>query len=256
MRLLLLFGLALAHAAPLLAQVNIETLRSVDKDGLALSFSTDVMFRSGNSNFAEVGMATRLDYRHTKHYTFVTGSLRYGEQGGSAFRDRSFLHLRYNYDLSSQLVWEAFTQIERDRFTLLKSRALGGTGLRLRLRLLADSTSRVQVFPGTSLMLEHEVLDRDKVAEHPATVTAPRWSSYVNIRLKLTDTVSLIQTLYVQPRLDAFADIRLLNDAALAISLTKRVTLTTTFNLRYDARPPDNIESLDIFLRNGVSVRL
>jgi hypothetical protein len=85
---------------------------------------------------------------------------------------------------------------------------------------------------------------------------AERWSNYVNVRVRLSETSYIRTTGYVQPRLDAFADVRILNETRLSVAITKRVSLQIRFDLYYDSRPPDNVEDLDVALRNGLSVSL
>ena len=92
------------------------------------------------------------------------------------------------------------------------------------------------------------------MTEHPEVVHVARWSNYLNVRLDLSETVTFNHTVYVQPRLDDFDDVRVLNEAALALDITEHVTFRTTFNLRYDSRPPDEIEALDVAVRNGLAV--
>lgn len=247
--LLLLLWCALS-AAPAAAQVNTEKLRAYDVQGLALTMGGDVAFESGNADLFEVGAAARLDALQGRHYAFLTGSVRYGEEDGERFKDRSFAHLRYNYRALPWLVGEAFTQIERDGFKLLQRRFLLGAGPRLRY----VDTEAVKLFQGTALMFEDEELDVSQVDTHPAHVSTVRWSNYVNLRLRLTDKTYAINTVYVQPRLGAFGDVRVLDEASLAVVLTRHLTLTTTFSLSYDSRPPDDVEGLDLVLRNGVQV--
>jgi len=244
--------LALCSALPSPAQVNTERMRAFDVDGFRTTLGGDVALQSGNADLFELGARLRFDYQAARHYTFLTSEVRYGEEDGNAFRDRSFGHLRYNYRLAPWLVSEAFTQLERNGFTRLQLRVLAGGGLRLRY----VDTERVKVFQGTTPMYEYENLERGGLGRHPAETSGVRWSNYVNVRLRLSEGTYLLNTAYVQPRLDAFSDVRLLNETRLAVALSKRVTLELTFDLDYDSRPPDNVEDLDVTLRNGVSVSL
>jgi hypothetical protein len=45
-----------------------------------------------------------------------------------------------------------------------------------------------------------------------------------------------------------------LNQAALTVRLAEAVRLTVEFSLNYDSRPPDEVESVDLSLQNGVEV--
>ena len=242
----------LGVVSPVRAQINVEKLRSFDVDGVALSLRGDLTLLSGNSEAVGLGGGGRFDFRSGTHYTFLVGHVRYGESRGKKYQEHWFGHVRYNYDLRPWLVGEVFGQAERDAFTLLQVRLLGGSGLRA--RYIRKREGRIGLFQGTSLMYEFEDLDAAKAGDHPATVNVWRWSNYLNLRLILSETTHLIQTLYVQPRLDAFSDLRILDEATLAFALTKHLIFRTTFNLRYDSRPPGDVKSLDLALRNGLTV--
>ncbi len=235
---------------PAHGQVNTEKMRAFEVDGFATTLGGDVAVESGNADLFEVGIGTRFDYRTGPHYLFLIGRVRYGEEGGATFKNQSFAHLRYNRELIPWLVAETFTQLQQDAFKLLRLRVLVGSGIRFRY----VDTDRIGLYQGTTLMYEYETLDAGKVGTHPATQSVGRWSNYVNVRLRLTEKTSIINTVYVQPRLDAFDDIRILDEAALAVALTKHVTLQTSFSLSYDSRPPGAVESLDVAVRNGIEV--
>lgn len=244
----LLFSVSFAYPAS--GQINTEKLRSFDVDGFATTLGGDVSLESGNADLFEIGVRSRFDARQGRHYGFLTGEVRYGEEDGQTFRDRSFAHLRYTYRVLPWLVPETFTQVQDDGFKLLQLRVLYGLGVRLRY----IDTDRIKVFQGTTPMYEYENLDGSRVVEHPTTVSTVRWSNYVNVRLRISDTTYLINTVYVQPVVGDAADYRVLDEASLGIKITKHVLLRVAFVLNYDSEPPDNVEGLDIALRNGLEV--
>lgn len=248
---LVLFGWLFVTASAR-AQVNTERMRALDADGVAAEVDGDVALQSGNADVFEVGLGLRVDARKGRNYTFLVGRVRYGEKDGDAFRNRSFAHLRYNRTLVPWLVGESFAQVERDGFAQLQLRTLGGVGLRVRYL----DTETVKVFQGTTPMYEYESLDVDAVARHSAQTSRVRWSNYLNVRFQVTEATYLRTTLYVQPRVDAFDDVRVLNEAVLGVAITERVSLNVRFDLRYDSRPPDEVEDLDLALRNGITVAL
>jgi hypothetical protein len=49
-------------------------------------------------------------------------------------------------------------------------------------------------------------------------------------------------------------DIRLLGDARVAVQLVGTLSLQVSGALRWDGRPPDETEKLDLSVRTGVSV--
>ena len=100
--------------------------------GFRSTLGADIAVESGHTELLEIGARVRFDFRRTPHYTFATGTIRYGTQEGDPYRDRAFGHLRYNYHLLSWLVAETFTQLQRDHFAQLQLRVLAGGGLRIR----------------------------------------------------------------------------------------------------------------------------
>ena len=247
---MLLAGLLLGTAGLAEAQVNIERIRKLSAQGFSGSVSGDVEYKSGNAELFEVGGTGRIDYQAGQTLVFLVGSVRYGERRDQTFKNSAFGHLRLTQTLRPGLAVEAFTQAERDGFTLLQLRFLGGGGLRVPY-VRRDDVGLIQ---GSGLMVEHENLQRDRVDVHPAVLTTVRWTNYLNLRLQLSEAVAFNTTVYVQPRLDRFEDVRVLNDATLAVRLNDRLALTTSFNLRYDSRPPDDIASTDTALRQGLQL--
>jgi len=81
-----------------------------------------------------------------------------------------------------------------------------------------------------------------------------RWSNYLNVRVQFTEAAHLGATVYVQPRLDPFRDVRVLHQATLGVNVTEHVRLHAELNLSHDSRPPDDVETLHLSLRNGVQV--
>jgi len=236
---------AVAHG-----QVNTERMRAPEVEGVRTTLGGTVALRSGNVDLFEIGGTARVDLRQGLHYAFLAGELRYGTKDETPFRDRTFGHLRYAYRLRPRLEAEGFTQLERDGFARLQLRTLVGGGLRVRV----VDTETVAVFQGTTPMYEHENLDEKRLVVHPATVSTVRWSNYLSVRLRVAEGAHLNGTVYVQPRLDDVDDVRVLHQATLGVELTDHVRLSVEFDLRYDGRPPDDVEALDLALRNGLQV--
>jgi len=244
-----LLGLVLLPAVAY-GQVNTERMRATEIQGVRTTLGGTVALQSGNVELFEIGTTARVDVRQGRHYAFLAGELRYGTKGETTFRDRTFGHLRYAYRLRPWLETEGFTQLERDGFARLQLRTLAGGGLRVRY----VDTETVSVFQGTTPMYEYENLEDRGLVVHPATVSTVRWSNYLNVRLRVAEAVHLNGTVYVQPRLDDVDDVRVLHQATLGVELTDHVRLSVEFDLRYDGRPPDDVEALDLALRNGLQV--
>lgn len=232
------------------AQVNIEALRRDSlAAGLSGSVGLDLAFRSGNVELLELALTGRVDYAREPWSGFVVGNGEVGLQGGARFDNSGLAHLRASRTLVGRIASEAFAQVNYEEPRLLQFRSLGGVGMRA--RLVQGSTARLTA--GTGYMLEYERLDLSPDASHPATTLAHRWSNYVSLLARSTDRLALVMTLYAQPRFDAPSDIRLRQDLGLAVGITRTVAVSVTLNVRYDSRPPDEIEPHDVSLRTGVT---
>jgi hypothetical protein len=233
------------------AQVNIEALRrDTVGPGLSGTLGTDLSVRTGNVQLVELGVHGRADLVRGRTSTFLVGGGSLGFLGGSQFTSDGLLHLRLAWILRPWLEPEWYAQVNYDKPRRLDFRALAGGGLRV--RLFQDSAARLWAQSG--LMLEHERLDLPAGATEPVKTTVVRSSSYLAFRVVAGDNLLVTTTTYMQPRVARPGDIRLLENLALAVSVTRAVAVTVTFDLRYDSEPPDGIRRLDTALVTGLTV--
>jgi hypothetical protein len=244
---------AALFALPCAAQVNVERLRPAGEPGLRTTLDGDFALRTGNTEIIELGIAGRIDLQREASHTFLVANTRYARRDGVRFRNMAFSHLRHTHEVRRMVSVEGFAQVERDAYTLLQLRALVGSGVRLYYFRAEDA----HLAHGIAVMAEHERLDAARIGpqDEPA-VTVGRLSSYLTLRTRLGEHANLVNTAYVQPRLDDPADLRLLHEAALQVQLGPRVAFQTALNLRYDSRPPESVGSLDLTVRNGIVLRL
>ncbi len=232
-------------------QINIEQHRPRE-EGTSVALDASTALRSGNSDLFDISLGGQVNHRSGDHTTLALARVRYGKNDGTTYSSSAFGHLRYTRWFIPRAAGEAFFQLERDRFTLLQVRSLLGVGGRLQVAHASD----VYLYMGSALMLELEQLDKSKVSVHPATSESIRWSNYLSLRWEITPRTTISSTLYVQPRLDDFEDIRLLHDAAIEVGISSKVSLRVVLRQRFDNRPPDNVEDHDLFVENGIRVRL
>lgn len=246
-------GLAIAGLVVLsqtaAAQVNIERLRS-DNDGLHFELGANFLFRSGNTDFVELGSSGRLDYLQDRYHIFSIGNVSYGESAGNSIRNRAFFHQRVNYAVTEIVTAELFGQIEQDEFVLLQLRLLGGAGVRFQL----IDNDEYEIYVGIGGMYEREDLDVNKVSTHPAKTSIFRSTNYLSTRIAVSEGLDVLNIVYVQPRLDAFDDTRILNDGRLVFKVSDHVSWSNSILIRYDGGPPDDIESTDIDLKSGLTI--
>ncbi len=249
-----LWALCLLAGAPLTAQVNIEDLRPDDPPpGLSGSLRGDVNIQTGNVSFVRLGLEARVNRVEDSVHTLIVGDGGLGLIGSSRFASSGLAHYRETYWISEWAAPEWFGQINYDRSRLLAFRALAGAGV----RSPTYHPEWGRIGGGTSLMLEHERFMLPDTAFHPERSTVMRSSTFLTLRAVFGDDGAVVvsSTTYIQPRLRDLRDVRLSENLSVATSVTEQVAVTTSFDLRYDSRPPDEVSSLDTRLRTGITLR-
>jgi hypothetical protein len=231
------------------AQVNIENMRGGSGDE---GFSTGVHFlfstRSGNVDITQLGLNIRTDIVTEKTTSFAVLRGLYGWQSGTPFSNEGLLHLRHVFQGRVWIQPEVYVQFDYDKARRLTYRSVGGGGLRFNV----FNGEIVEFSIGTSYMVEHERFDLPPDALHSQKTTDHRWSNYLSLRAKFNDDASLVWTSYVQPRFDAFDDLKTIGEGGLEFEVTDLLALTLTMRLRYDSAPPDGVEKRDTLFMTGL----
>ena len=242
-------ALIIVFASPAHAQVNIEALRSDDPpQGRSGSFGGDFTVRTGNVDFVQLGFNGRHYVINDNLTTLIVGNGGIGLLGRSRFASSGLLHYRRTYS-HEWISPEWYGQVNYDRSQLLLFRLVGGAGL----RTAVARGPWGQFGAGTALVLEHERLELPDPALHPKLTTLVRSSTFLTLRVISGEGFVVTSTTYLQPAVQALRDVRVLENLRLASSITERVALTVSFNLRYDSRPPDGVASVDTVLRTGMT---
>jgi hypothetical protein len=249
----LLLLCALAAPAAHAQIVNIQALFSEEaRLGPSAGAELSADWRTGANDLFTVRGSVLGQYRTERRA--LLGVLRgeYGKSNGERILARTLEHLRFREQHTLRLATEAFAQHEYDAFRRLQARALVGAGPRVHL----FSSERLRVTSGLALMLEHERLARDAQVDAGQRTTDLRFSTYVLGRLALGENVSLVETLYAQPRVDAPEDLRLLNETSLVVKANAYVSLGVSLTAIYDSRPPASIPRSDTQLRTTLGLTL
>lgn len=240
-----LLALALLAALPASGQINAERMRrALENDGVQASINAMVALATGNTEYFQLGVGGRTDWRRGEDLVFVVGQFDFSSAEDDVFVDEGHVHARYNHDYGPVIVYEVFGQLERNSQQLLDTRALLGTGVRLRL---VDEPLYGFAL-GTTPMFEYERLT-EAAAEPDASVA--RWSNYASVRAALSETASVTAVGYAQPRFGNLEDVRFLSQATLEVGVTRWLRLRMRANLRHDTRPPVGVERTDFSLSNG-----
>ncbi|MDX1647729.1 MAG: DUF481 domain-containing protein [Longimicrobiales bacterium] len=247
----LLLAMFLAVSPPVLsAQVNVEALRRDDPPlGSSGTLGGDLTVRTGNVDFVQLGLEARLYHVTERITTLVVGDGGLGFLRSNRFASSGLAHYRQTFSYRPYLSPEWYAQLNYDRSQRLSFRAIVGGGARTSL----TSGEWGDFGAGSALMLEHERLSLPDTAAHPARTTTMRWSNFLTLRVVPTETTVITSTTYAQPEFGDPGDIRVLESFRLATSITETLSLTVSFNLRYDSDPPDGIAVLDTTLRTGVT---
>ncbi|MCA9676017.1 MAG: DUF481 domain-containing protein [Kofleriaceae bacterium] len=249
-------GIALVLIAaprPAAAQiVNVQGVLAGDPEpGWSGQVTVTADWRTGNTDLALIGGSVTTLYRHDRWLGLGIVRGEYAEATGARLSEKTFEHLRGRVELDRRWMWEAFGQHEYDAFRRLSVRALAGTGPAVRL----VRGERARLIAGLAYMLEYEALDdRMGVADAGETSIEHRLSSYLTGSYKVDAKIAVTQTVYVQPRIDDPADLRLLSETALTSKLSSWLAVTTSLIVARDASPPDGIEPLDSALKVQLGV--
>lgn len=239
-------------SAPALAQVNVETLRGDLREKPATAqIEGSFTGRIGNVQAVIAGGSANGAARHgnSRFYTSTSGD--YTRFSGETRVSKSFVHLRYNYVLLDWLLAEVFAQQQHDKFQRLLTRQLVGVGPRF---VLADEED-VRLAYGTSWMIEYERIAVALGAPDNPDIVAQRWNNYLSAMVRPDDRVRAVATIYVQPRFDAFSDIRVLFETAVSTDLTKVFGLKVLATVRHDTQPPTEVKRTDIEVKNAIVVK-
>ncbi len=205
---------------------------------------------SGNTDKSEFAADTRLEWAYGQHTSFVVGSYSRGEVSDVVNTEKSFLHLRQVFQQTPFLAWEGFAQGERDEFARLSARRLIGGGSRL--TLLEQSPDRAMFF-GLGAMLVGETTTEQVGTTDAGSERLWRANTYLVLKYRIQETVTLINSIYYQPALRGGSDYRLLDTLTLQVKLADRLALQLSLNVTHDSRPPETIENTDVVYRTGLS---
>lgn len=252
-RLLLLTLVLLTSRVAMAQIVNVQALFDEATSPLGVSGGAELSmdWRTGSTKLVVARGLVLGQWRTAKHTVLGVVRGEYGFAQDELIVSKFLEHLRYRYRFMDWLAGETFAQHEIDAFRRLRLRALVGAGPRFTLK----STEDASLVLGTAMMLEYEQLRHDDAPDAGAETLDLRLSNYVMGRVRLMENMSLTETLYVQPRLTRFSDVRLLNETLLLVEPNKRFTFSIGFILTYDAAPPATVPPMDTQLRSGIGVK-
>ncbi len=262
-----LFTLSFGSVAA--AQINVEPLaEAVREPGFSGALKGSLSLFRGNSHILETRGEAALrfatphpDNKDAEEFLFRDRVLLYGSAGlRDANHERTVnnghVHLRYTRMQWLRFGAEIYTQAQYDEIRLLTRRMVGGAGI----RAVVLETDAFSSWFGSGYMYERErrnipLEDRPPLGPEAERVTNHRLSNYLTCVLDLfEDRVSVVNVIYVQPRLDAFRDFQLLEQFSLAFKFTPSFAFTSDLIVRHDSQAPRSLKRTDLQLTQGLSL--
>ncbi len=268
-RALATLALATALTAPAAAQVNTESMRlGADEPGWGGTFDLNSSLQRGNTEREVLGAGTRLQYawpppaetegddaqddnlaEGPANTLFLTSNYSFTRLNENRFVNNALSHLRFIRRHSPRVSYELFGQHQFNEFIRLEQRLLFGGGG----RFLVLQAPRTEMFLGTGYMLEGETLDLAGELPEARRSEHHRSTNYLTVRYNSEDErFRLVETLYVQTRVDRLEDYRLLSETSFEIQLLRRLALAINLNVTHDSEPPTGVKDTDVVLSNSL----
>lgn len=227
--------------------VNVESARmQSDTTGwmggakLSVALTQSVATIFGANAEAHLQYKTKSD----KSLWLILGNYGFLKGGSVKYISNRFIHLRYNYKVTSWLRWEVFTQLLNNLITKIDTRFLVGTGPRFKI----VKNNIIRLYAASLVMYEHE-----KDATTPVTSQNDiRSSSYVSFTYTPTANIEIISTTFYQPLFRNFKDYRLLNAIDVRVKATKHYSMSIRWDYLYDQFPVGNSPKTTYSISSGV----
>ena len=234
----------LVSAAPASAQI-LNTLRGFSGGEPGWSGSAEVNFSQtgGNTEVLALGAEAQLQYEWKRERWRIMGEQSYKSNRGKRTSDESIGHLRHNHRFRPWVSSLAFVQIQRNPFQQLQQRVLVGAGARFDVL----RRPRWKASVGAAHMVETEKLENS-----PGYETDQRLSSFVTFDGKVSETLTVQVTSFVQPLWADMTDLRALALVGTRVKLGGGFTYNVASELRYDAEPPGGVKTTDWEVETGL----
>lgn len=264
-----LASLFIAHAA--VAQVNTEAMLSdgrSDPWSVYANFSLALTRGNTQSTRATLGGGGRWltlfddptlptgGEPWFRDRVMVSGSWALEHANDARVDHIAFIHGRWTRMWLPHVGHEIFAQANFAEFQRLNRRLLLGGGV----RAIVFNDAFAQFWFGSGLFAEEEDFDLTDVENphnYPNNRLNARWSTYVTLKVNAVDQkITLINTLYVQPTLANFGDIRVLYEGRLTARIYKSLAFSFNANVNYDSTPVPGVQKTDIRFGGAIQFRL
>ncbi|MBL4867588.1 MAG: DUF481 domain-containing protein [Pseudomonadales bacterium] len=236
----LLFNLIVCVPGFAINNIENERLAPV-KNGLSGQFQASIDGKSGNSEKESFDIGAKGIFKSGPHRALMIASREYGTSFDQTNTDSDFFHFRYVKLHRPSWASEYFVQNQSNPFKRLSQRSLVGYGGRFNLRDKED----VKLILGTGVFFLHEKIAQENAEEFW------RANFYFVYKHNLNDQINLLNTLYLQPRMNEFSDLEALNDFSLNIKLSNTINLKLALKTTHDRKPPVGVAKTDYSYRTS-----
>jgi hypothetical protein len=224
--------------------VNIES-RRLRSDSLGWLGGAELNFALSKQveRIYDFGAKLHIQYKGKKDLWLFLNEYRHIEGAKTNFVNSGFVHVRYNYKVTPELLrWEVFTQYQFNGVLDVRTRALIGTGPRFKI----FDSDVFRVYAAALYMYEYE-----ENIKRTIFLRNHRASSYITFTID-PGTFEFIHTTYYQPNLVNFKDFRISSQSDLLFEIFKQLKFKTGFAYRYESEPFPGIPHETYYLTNGL----
>ena len=204
--------------------VNMESSRKEGLIGSHFQINIGLNGSSGTVDRTNYSLEGRVDVNSDKWQRFGILSYKREEKDNSITSNNTFLHLRGVRKISPLLAVEGFIQLSEKPLQKIKRRELIGAGIRL------SPYKSIKVGLGVFNEDEERVLSKSR-----ETV---RINSYITNSFNISESASFESTLYIQPDIEDFSELRSYLVLGLRLTISERFSSIITYENTHDSSPP------------------
>tara|TARA_B000000477_G_scaffold3345_1_gene3090 strand:- start:3674 stop:4411 length:738 start_codon:yes stop_codon:yes gene_type:complete len=204
--------------------VNMESSRKENLIGSHVQINIGLNGSSGTVDRTNYSLEGRFDNNSSNWQRFAIFSYKREEKDNSITSNNTFMHLRGVRKITPLVAIEGFIQLSEKPLQKIKRRELIGAGLRL------SPYKSIKIGLGIFNENEERIL-----SEARETV---RINSYITNSFNISETASFDTTLYIQPDLDDFSELRSYLVLGLRLKISERFSSIITYENTHDSSPP------------------
>jgi hypothetical protein len=224
--------------------VNIENRRMDDKrQGWTGQGEFSYAYVQNQNTISNLNARTNFMYTQLRHKVMLINDFSFIQSSETDFENRGYQHVRYNYQKTDKLTYEAYTQVQFNQQMRLYPRYIVGAGPRYKIH----AEDSIKVFVGGSLFFEHEQL------RNPSeTNTNERLNFYLALNFFKIPGVTVDFLAMYQPRVIYPSDRRIQTELRLDFPISKILQFRLSASVFNDSRPPAGVPATFTQVRNGI----